>query len=297
MSAPEISVIVPFVNSLDDVRGALSALAGQKDASVEAIVVERIGAEARAILAKEFPAAIIIASPSSATIPEMRETGFARASAPIIAVIEDHVIVPDDWAKRMKDAIAAGADVVGGPIENAAVETQVDWAAFLCEYSATLPPLPGGESDWLPGNNVAYRTDVLRRYQSVIAEGKWENRLHDAMRADGVKLTLLPDLIVDHKMHYTFGLYMSQRYLYARSYAGARVREKATPVRIAYGFAAFILPALMYVRTVRRIVKKGRHLNRLWPSLPMLAAFTCSWGAGEIVGYWFGAGDSLSKVR
>ena len=297
MSAPDISVIVPFVNSLEDVRGALSALRRQKGVVVETVVIDRLGNEFRVKLAEEFPNAIIIGMDDNATIPEMRAVGFARAKAPIIGVIEDHVIVPDDWASRLKKAIDGGADVVGGPIENAAVETQVDWAAFLCEYSATLPPMPGGESDWLPGNNIAYRSDVLRRYQSVIDEGKWENRLHDAMRANGVKLILLPDLIVDHKMHYTFNLYMSQRYLYARSYAGARVKEKALPVRVAYGFAAFILPLLMFARTVQRITQKGRHLDRLWPSLPMLAAFTCSWGVGEIVGYWFGAGDSLSKVR
>lgn len=297
MTSPEFSVIVPLVNSFEDVRGALSALMRQKGAAIEAVVVDRLGEDVRKQLSKEFPNAIIVPTPSDATIPEMRAVGFSKATAPIIAVIEDHVIVPEDWARRMIDAIYSGADVVGGPIENAAIETQVDWAAFLCEYSATLPPLPGGESDWLPGNNVAYRASILRRYQAVIDEGKWENRLHDAMRADGIKLILLPDLIVEHKMHYTFNLYLSQRYLYARSYAGARVKEKALPVRIAYGFAAFILPALMYVRTVQRILKKGRHIERLWPSLPMLAAFTCSWGIGEIIGYWFGAGNSLSKVR
>ncbi len=297
VTSPELSVIVPLVNSLDDIRGALGALMRQSGVEVEAIIVDRTGEDVRLRLTDEFPRAKIIATPADATIPEMRKIGFAAAAAPIIAVIEDHVIVPDDWAARIKAAIDGGADVVGGPVENAAVDTQVDWAAFLCEYSAILPPLPGGESDWLPGNNVAYRSDLLRGYQSVIDEGKWENRLHDAMRADGVRLTLLPDLIVGHKMHYTFKLYLSQRYLYARSYAGARVREKSAPVRIAYGFAAFVLPALMYVRTVQRIMKKGRHLDRLWPSLPMLAAFTCSWGAGEVVGYWFGAGNSLSKVR
>jgi hypothetical protein len=29
----------------------------------------------------------------------------------------------------------------------------------------------------------------------------------------------------------------------------------------------------------------------------MLIAFVLSWGAGEVVGYWFGPGKSLSKVR
>ncbi len=297
MSTPDISVIVPLVNSLEDVRGALAALRRQEGANLEPVVIDRLGGEVRRQVKAEFPEITLIETDRDATIPQMRALGFAQARAPVIAVIEDHVIAPDGWARRLVEAIAAGADVVGGPIENAAVETQVDWAAFLCEYSATLPPLPGGESDWLPGNNVAYRAETLRRYQSVIDEGKWENRLHDAMRADGVKLILLPDLIVGHKMHYTFNLYLSQRYLYARSYAGARVREKPIPVRLAYGAAAFALPALMFVRTIQRVVKKGRHVERLWPSLPMLAAFTCSWGAGEVVGYWFGAGNALSKVR
>jgi hypothetical protein len=47
--------------------------------------------------------------------------------------------------------------------------------------------------------------------------------LHDAMRADGVKLICDPNIVVGHKMHYRFVDYLSQRYLYARSYAGARV--------------------------------------------------------------------------
>lgn len=294
--SPEISVVIPLVNSVEDVRGALFALARQ-DARQEIIVVDRLGPAAREAVAASHPGTVIIPAAPNATIPEMRALGFRRASAPAVAVIEDHVIVPDGWSRRLLGALDEGADVAGGPVENAAVEKGVDWAAFLCEYSACLPPLPGGESSWLPGNNVIYRKSLLDRYAAVIAEGKWENRLHDAMRADGVKLIMLPDLIVGHKMHYTFGLYMSQRYLYARSYAGARVAGKPAPLRLAYGAAAFGLPPLMFVRTVKNILAKGRHVDRLWPSLPMISAFVCSWGAGEIVGYWFGAGDSLSKVR
>ena len=234
---------------------------------------------------------------SDATIPQMRAKGFELASADLVAVIEDHVIVPPDWASKLLQAIENGADVAGGPIENMAVEKRVDWAAFLCEYSACLPPLEGGKSSWLPGNNIVYKKSLIDQYGPVIAEGKWENRLHDAMRDDGVDLIMVPDLIVGHKMHYTFNLYMSQRYLYARSYAGGRVVGKSLPVRFLYGLAAFILPPLLFFRTVKNIRSKGRHLDRLVPSLPMLFAFVWSWGFGEVVGYWFGAGKSLSKVR
>ena len=297
MSSVDISVIIPAVNRIEDLRDCLDALRLQKGISLEVIVVDRLGEDVRAILVKEYPEVVIVPMAHDATIPQMRALGYERASADLVGVIEDHVIVRPDWAGKLLKAIVDGADVAGGPIENAATETQVDWAAFLCEYSGCLPPLEGGQSDWLPGNNIVYKKALLEKYKSVIDQGKWENHLHDAMKADGVELIMLPDLIVDHKMHYTFNLYMSQRYLYARSYAGGRVEGKSLPVRMAYGLAGFALPPLMFFRTISRIRSKGRHLDKLTPSLPMLFAFVFSWGAGEIMGYWFGAGNSLSKVR
>ena len=66
--------------------------------------------------------------------------------------------------------------------------------------------------------------------------------------------------------------------------------------RAAYGLAAFVLPPLLFYRTVSRILKKGRHQNWLVKSLPLIAIFVVAWGAGEVVGYWAGAGDSLSRV-
>jgi hypothetical protein len=117
------------------------------------------------------------------------------------------------------------------------------------------------------------------------------------MRADGVRLVMLPDLVVGHKMHYTFDLYLTQRYLYARSYAGARVAGKPAPLRLAYGLASFALPPMLFLRTLKTIVNKGRHLEHLLPSIPMLMAFVMSWGVGEMHGYVLGAGNSLSKVR
>lgn len=297
MASANLSVVIPSVNSIEDLRGCLDALRNQENADLEIVVVDRLGDAVRQAVSTEYPEVTVIGMAHDATIPQMRARGFEVASAKAVGVIEDHVLVPTDWASSLLIALDAGADVAGGPIENAATETRIDWAAFLCEYSACMPPLEGGESTWLPGNNIVYRRSVLERYKPIIDQGKWENHLHDAMRADGIKLILLPDLIVAHKMHYTFNLYMSQRYLYARSYAGARVADKSAPVRLAYGLAAFILPPLLFVRTLRSIISKGRHLERLWPSIPMLFAFVLSWGAGEIRGYWFGAGDSLSKVR
>lgn len=295
--APVLSVVVPSVNSYEDLDGCLRALEAQ-GVVLEVIVVDRLGEHVRHWVRKEHPGTRVIAVPGDATIPRMRALAIRAATAPAVAVIEDHVIVPPGWARAMLAALAGGADVAGGAVENAATGTWIDWAAFLCEYSATLPPLPAGPSDWLPGNNVIYRTAVLRRHDAVLDEGRWENRLHDAIREGGTVLVMHPEIVVGHKMHYSFGLYMAQRYLYSRSYAGARRDGMPKAKRIIMGAAALVvLPPLMFLRTIGRIRAKRRHPRELMRSLPLLVPFCLSWGAGEAAGWWFGPGRSLGRVR
>jgi hypothetical protein len=301
VGAVELTVVVPSVNGLGDLVGCLEALEAQRaDVSLEVLVVDRLGSAVRDEVRRRFPLARVLEVPLDTTIPRMREVAFAAATGAMVAVIEDHVIVPAGWARRLLDAQRAASNgkpaVVGGAVENAATTKLVDWAAFLCEYSHCIPPLPSGPAEWLTGNNVVYPRALLERYRPVIAEGKWENVLHDALKRDGIPLVCRPDIVVGHKKHYTLGEYLSQRYLYARSYAGARVKGSPLPKRLAYAAAALALPPLLFYRTLSRVVSKGRHRGELVRSIPLLALFVTSWAVGEVVGYSAGPGDSLEKV-
>jgi len=298
LGSPELSVVVPSVNSLDDLVGCLEALEAQRtDIRLEVLVADRLGEAVRQEVRRRFPNARVIAAPAESTIPQLRAMAIAAATGDLVAVIEDHVIVPPGWGRRLAQAIAEGADVVGGSVENAARDALIDWAAFLCEYSAALPPLPEGPTESLVGNNVVYRRALLERHRATLEEGRWENHLHAALRRDGIQLVCRPEITVGHKMHYTFWLYFTQRYFYARSYAGMRVEGRPFTARLVYGCAAFLLPPLLLARTVSTILSKGGHTSLLLRCLPLIAVFVLSWGAGEVVGYWFGAGDSLRKVR
>jgi hypothetical protein len=298
MPRPELTVIVPSVNGLHDLLGCLDAVEAMRSTiGLETLVVDRLGESVRSVVRQRFPAVRILEVPADTTIPMMRHLAFEAASAPAVAVIEDHILVPPDWGPRLLGHLAEGRDVVGGPIDNAANQRLLDWSTFLCEYSACLPPLPGGPSAWLPGNNIVYRTDVLARFRDVTATGKWENNLHDAMRAAGVVLHLDPELVVGHKKHFGYFEYLGQRYLYSRSYAGVRVRGASLPRRLATGAAAMALPALLLVRTVGALARKGVPRGRIAATLPLIATYLVAWGVGEVVGYWFGAGTALSRVR
>ena len=297
MTEPSLTVVVPSVNGAGDLLGCLAALANQRsDVDLEVLVADRCGESVRAEVRRLYPWVRILEAPAGTTIPDLRALAFAQATARSVAVIEDHVIVPPGWARALLDAQAGGDIVVGGAVENAAVDRVVDWAAFLCEYSHCILPLPEGPASWLTGNNVVYPRALLARYQEVIGRGQWENRLHDAMRQDGVPLVCRPEIRVGHKKHYTVGEYLSQRYLYARSYAGARVADASLGKRLGYGVAALALPPLLMFRTVSRVLAKRRHRAELVRSLPLLAVFVVSWAFGEVVGYVAGPGDSLARV-
>jgi glycosyltransferase involved in cell wall biosynthesis len=293
---PDLSVVIPSVNGWSDLEGCLQALAQQSgDVTIEVLVADRVGERVRAAVRKSYPHVRVLEAPSEMSIPALRALAFREARGEIVGVIEDHVIVPPDWARKMLAAHAQGAQVVGGSVDNAARERIVDWAAFLCEYSHCLAP-PVGCSNWLTGNNVTYRRILLERFQDAICEERWEDHLHDMMRRAGVKLESRPEIQVGHKKHYTVGEYLYQRYLYARSYAGMRI-EGAGPVRrLALGLASFALPPLLFYRTVSRVLKARRNRRELVRSLPLLVLFVSSWAVGEAIGYWRGPGDTLGKV-
>jgi hypothetical protein len=280
-------------------EASLAALdAQQGDLTIETLVPDRIGPRVREPLRQRFPHVQLIEARARASIPELRALAIRQARGPVVGVIEDHVVVPPDWATRMLAAHENGAQVVGGSIENAAVERLVDWAAFLCEYSHCLEPPPAGPAPWVPGNNVTYRRELFERFHDVVARGGWEYELHEAVVAAGIRLESRPEIRVGHKMHYrNWTDYAGQRFLYSRSFAALRLRDAGAVKRAAYGLAALALPPVLFARVTTRVWRTGRHRAELLRSLPLLVVFVVAWALGETAGAWFGPGTALERVR
>jgi hypothetical protein len=296
-AVPDLSVVVPSVGGWGDLCACLEALAANaRDVRRVVLVVDRCGSDLRRRVAERFPDVRVLAAPAGTTIPDLRARAFAAARGASVAVIEDHVLVPPDWARKLLAARARGAEVVGGSVTNAATATTVDWAAFLCEYSHLLAPLTAGPVETLTGNNTVYGRELLARYRAATEAGRWEDHLHGVLRRDGVTLYCDPDVEVAHKKHYDVRSYVAQRYLYARSYAGARLGAASWPSRALYAAAATALPPVLFCRIVLRVLGKRRYGSELARSLPFLALFVTAWAAGEVVGALAGPGDSLSRV-
>ncbi|MBK7925268.1 MAG: hypothetical protein IPJ95_16850 [Gemmatimonadetes bacterium] len=114
MSAAVLSVVVPWVNDAADLAGALAALARERESlALEVLVPARQTPQAVAEMAARFPWVRLLPAPVECTIPELRALAFRTASAPAVAVIEDHVLVPEGWAGAMLRALESGAVAVG----------------------------------------------------------------------------------------------------------------------------------------------------------------------------------------
>jgi hypothetical protein len=298
LARPDLSVVVPSVNGTGALMDCLDALHRQTgEANLEILVPERCGESVRTEVRSRYPDVRILPVLAGTPIPEMRRVAFEAASAGSVAVIEDHVLVPADWARSMVAARQAGHRVVGGAVVNGATARLVDRAAFLCEYGHMLNPQPPGPATWLTGNNVVYDRTLLDEHRDVLAEGRWEDRLHETFREHGVMLESRPDIQVIHKMHYTVSEYAGQRFLYSRAWAGMRARTAALTARALMLAKSVVLPPVLLLRIVNHGWSRREWRIDVLRSLPLLIVFTCTWAAGEAVGWMLGAGDAPGRVR
>lgn len=296
---PDLSVVVPAVNGGGILFRVLEALASQVGGvRLEVLVPERTGESARMAVRARYPEARVLPVPEATPIPAMRRLAFAKATAPVVAVLEDHVLVPPDWASKVLASVSEARPVVAGWVFNSATEHLVDRAAFICEYNHMLLPPKSGRAEGITGNNTAYRRDLLHRFSAVIEEDRWEDHLHAAFRAAGVPLHVAAELSAAHEMRYRSAIeYAAQRYLYSRGFAGMRMRGRRLLFRWAYGIAAFGLPPVLLARVFRSAWRSSAHRADFLRSIGHQVLFVSAWSLGEVVGAFAGPGNTLCRVR
>lgn len=296
---PALSVVIASVNGPDYLGACLAALSRQRGGVLaEVIVADCCGPLTAERVAREYPAVRFYSMEKRLTIPQLRAFGIAHSTGDLIVMTEDHCVPADDWYARIVDAHARLPYLaIGGAIENAAVKRLVDWAAFLCEYSAFVLPLEAGVAHDIPGPNVAYKRAALAEMQDLLDDGRWENFLHARLEERGFELYRDPSVLVYHRKFFGLGEFLSQRYHYGRGFAGMRVHDAPLSRKAMFACGSPLLPPVILYRLGKRLFGRKRHRLVFLRALPLLALFTLSWSFGELVGYVAGPGDSLERVE
>ncbi|GAA4746142.1 hypothetical protein GCM10023264_09660 [Sphingomonas daechungensis] len=298
-----LSVVLGRVSTEDGDR-VLETIAAldekESGAPVEIVIADRLQDGISDRIRKEHPHVRLVPCPSDMTLPEMRLQAFDQTSGSIVAVTEDHCVPSPGWAGRVREAFAKGDDdlvAVGGSVVNGVCDRGLDWATFICEYSFFSPPVVEGMTDALPGMNVAYRRSVLEEAdRERLRSGFWETTLHPGLVADGPTFYSSNQLAMFHKKKFSWRLFMAQRFIYSRYYAGLRFQNAGMAKRLAAGVASLALPPILFYRMTRAIAKKGLQREFI-RALPSLSTFIIIWAIGESYGAIFGPGDALARIE
>lgn len=255
-------------------------------ARAEVVVATNAPADAVARLTVRFPNVRFFRFATETLGVRLRSLGLMQASGRLIALIEDHCVIGPEWSDSLCTAHRAGSAVVGGPIDNGVDRTTYDWALYLVEYSAYMPPMPAGPIAALLGANIAYDREALFNCHATWQDVFYETEVHDALRAAGHSFFLADGACVSSHLQMTLREAMAHLFTGGRRF-GSHRRSRCTPlVRVFWILASPAVPLVMMARIVRRVVaRRPRRIGTLLLGFPYLCCLVMAWSLGEASGY------------
>ena len=299
-SGPEMSAILVTPDTYETIRRTVAALAAQTGAErLELVVVAPpstpidphepdLRSLARVTVVRDAD----LASSSSA-----KAAGIRAAAAPIVVLMEDHAFPTAGWSSALIARFDGPWVAVGPAVRNAIPRSLIAWADHLIGYGAWTEGVPGGEVEFLPGHNSAYRKDVLLEYGDELeAMLDAETVLHWDLRARGHRLYLETGALIDHMGFGRLRPWVSAQFDNGRVFAARRIERWPVHRRIAYALASPAIPLIRVTRILRTVGRRG------WPPvsnirfLPVLAFGLVIDGAGQFVAGLTGSGRSMDRL-
>jgi hypothetical protein len=226
-----------------------------------------------------------------------RAEGVRRASAPVVAFVEDHCYPDALWAEAL---IAAFNEdnwtAVGYAFTNANPEQYMGRACMFSDYGLWAYPVPRQECRLLPGNNVAYRRDALLEFGEML--DAWISPdfvVQQYLRGKGARFFLESKALAAHENYCDLGSMLGANHTYCRLLAVGRAQSQAWSrwKRVIYGLMSPLgAPAIKLFRLLRSLRQRPSLYPELIKSLPVLILVYFWSAVGEGLGYLFGKGSS-----
>jgi hypothetical protein len=256
-----LSIVVASNGAPGSVEACRAALQGQLD-GVQLIVEERDGA----------------------VVPELWRDGIDAATGDVVALTISPMRPAPDWVATIRSR-TANDEVVAGAIDPGDGLRIVDWAEYFCRYARDMRPFERRENAEIPGDNCAYRRELLLRTRELWKDGFWEPEVNRALRKDGVALWHDPAVVVYQGRSAGFGPFFRQRLTHGRAYGRQRGARFGGGRNVAGVLLAVVVPFVLVLRTAQEVFSRGRFRGRFLLSLPALFAYDVAWAAGEAMGH------------
>jgi len=294
---PDLSVVLITPDSMKSVRRTVAHLEAQTARDrMEIVVVGLKGfASAPADTAPENLRVVEVEAPLDP--PAARVAGIRAASAPVVALAEDHAFPDAEWAEALISSYVRPWAAVGPVVYNANPVNGVSWADLVIGYGPWLEPTAGGPVDHLPGHNSSYRRDLLLGYgdERLAERLAAESVLHWEMRADGHRLLLQPAARLAHTNFAMYTPWIAALYHSGRLFGAERAGGWRLGKRLFFGGGSPLIPAVRLWR-LRGAITRARASGAPRHLLALVAFGLAVDGLGQAAGYLFGEGGSRQKL-
>jgi Glycosyl transferase family 2 len=227
---------------------------------------------------------------------ELRQAAYRAASAPIVAVTEDHCAPAADWLAQLvaEHERRPDAAVVYGTVANGSPEHLIDWALFGVGYLSWAPPEP--EKRGNPGHaNLAFKSWVFER-RPPVGDEVLEFRYVAALREAGYEVVASPLPRVTHFQSAGLPATSTLFFHNGRAIAGLRRQRMA-----GMDWLRLAAPALIAGYRTLRTMRVARTKPDLEPAIrrsaALIALLHLCHAYGESVGYLGGPGDSATHLH
>jgi glycosyltransferase involved in cell wall biosynthesis len=281
---------------------ALDALCEQTIIDRMEIIVVDLSASTSKPFTYQPNARVVIMSKSPETSwAAARMAAVKKASADIVAFIEDHSFAYPDWAESVAEAFKGPWAAVGYGVVNANPQTYASRAGLVSDYILWMAPVIEGKARLLPGNNVAYRRELLEQFGDRLGfDLGVDFNIHEALRGQGHSLAMSGMALIAHQNFENIGGLLRANYHYCRLLAANRALSHNWKRwrRTLYSVAAPIgAPVVKLIRVAKSL--RGRR-SLIWPflsSLPVMGLTFSVSAIGESLGYFLGAGHSAEDFN
>ena len=265
--------------------------AGTVDRCLAALEPQRDGAEVLALEPVESPAEVRERYPwarfetvPGATVPELWRDGIDRSHGTVVALTISPMLPAPDWVETIR-AELRDHGVVAGAIEPGPDLRPSDWAEYFCRYARDMLPFETHQSLDIPGDNCAYRRELLDRARETYRDGFWEPVVNRRLADSGEELWQAPRLVVRQGRSAGFRVFVRQRLTHGRAHGRQRGVRFGSTRNLIGVVASPAVPILLTIRILREVLARRRHRAAAVASLPLIFAFNAAWAAGEALGH------------
>jgi hypothetical protein len=297
-----VSIIITVVSGKESVRRCLEALHPQVNPDEGEIIVPydkwstKIGC-----LAVDFPGVRFhfISEPGFASLDKVtsrqhrlydrrRAVGLTLARGQIIAMTEDHAVPAADWYSQILAAHQQPYAVIGGLIDNG-IDKPLNWALYYCDFGRCGSPRSSGVSEYVSDVNVTYKRNALETVSGLWRDAYHETTVHWALQSRGEKLFLDSRLrVYQHRPAISLRQAYRERIEWGRVFAETRVASFSVWARLLYAAGTPALPAILFLRVLRHMIRQRRTINQITRAAPFAACLLIGWALGELAGYLMG---------